>query len=108
LDSIKQAEEVERYRRIHEHKKEEEDEKARREFDSRINKNITIVSEEQERYRRIQEEKQVECKEEERRIANKIGVVRDEEEERQRRMEEERHGKQPRKLSVELFKMEKD
>jgi len=108
LASIKQSEEVERFRRIREHKKEIEDENERRKFDSKINKNITIVSEEQERRRRVQEEKNFVNKEEERRIAEKIGVIRDEEEERSRRLEEEREGKQPRKLSVELFPTDKD
>lgn len=89
-NTVKKIEEIERIRRIQVEQRENKEEEERRKFDSRINKNITVVSEETERRRRIQEEKEQLKKEEEQRIADKIGAVIDEEGERKRRIKEEK------------------
>jgi len=102
--TVRKIEEIERVRRVQEEQHELKEEEERRKFDSRINKNITIVSEEEERRRRVSEDKEQIKKEQEQRIAEKIGAVIDEEEERKRRMNEEELLEE-REHKVEIFKV---
>ena len=107
LETVKRIEEIERVRRIQEEKRELLEEEKSRQFESELNRNVTILAEEKERMRRIEEERDIEQKEEEKRIAEKIGVIIDEEEERKRRIEQDRNYDY-RQRKVELFNIDQD
>jgi hypothetical protein len=88
--TVKNLEEIERIRRIQEEKELLQNEEERRNFESHLNKNLTIVEEEKERRRRLEEEKKLIENEEKERIQNKNKVIEEEEKERERRMKEEK------------------
>ena len=98
--TVKSLEELERIRRIHDEEEQLKSEEERRNFESHINKNITIIEEEKERRRRIEEEKKLEQQENNERNQIKAQVLQEEEKERQRRMHEEH------KIMEQEFKIE--